>query len=52
MKTLPPEVMKSFLREEMKNARYVDFTKIGMWQIADEEMIRELNVSRSAQMKK
>lgn len=41
LRSLSPEIMKSFLREEMRKACYIDFNKIGMWQIADEELIRE-----------
>ena len=41
LRPLSSEIMKSFLREEMRKACYIDFTKIGMWQIADEELIRE-----------
>lgn len=41
LRPLSPEIMKSFLREEMRKAGYIDFNKMGMWQIADEELIRE-----------
>ena len=41
LRSLPPEVMKSFLRKEMNKANIVDFEKIGMWQVADEDLFRE-----------
>lgn len=41
MRSLPPEVMKAFLRKEMEKASIIDFEKIGMWQVADEDLLRE-----------
>ena len=41
LRAIPPEIIKAFLRKEMENAHIIDFERIGMWQVADEELLRE-----------